>query len=418
MTAQIITTIAGTSVSGFSGDGGPATTAQLSQPYGIVADLSGNIYFTEEGNNVVRKINSSGIISTIAGTGIAGFGGDGGPATAALLNMPIGMTIDASGNLYVCDSRNSRVRKISTSGIITTAAGNGSSIHSGDGGAATAAGFTNLFDLTVDVLGNVYIAEQLYIRKVDPLGIITTVVGNGSSLLEGASAVLSQINYPYGVIADNIGNIYFTLGSRNKVMKVNSAGIISTFAGNGSSGYSGDGGPATTAEFYTPYGLHMNGSGDMYVSDYFNGAIRKISNTGIISTYAGTGILGYDGDGGPAIIAKVNNCSDVFLTSTGDLLIADTHNNVIRKVKPTIPASVNIASIPVFDLYPNPTNSHLRINSKDQISSVIISDVAGRIVYKNEYNSHEVAIDISELSTGIYCVNINNIEIKTFVKNN
>jgi len=267
----IITRFAGNNTSGFSGDGGQATSAQLNYPQGLAVDAIGNIYISDGGNRIIRKVTPSGVISTIAGTpGTYGFSGDGGPATSAQLGAPAGLCTDASGNIYFADPGKHVVRKISTSGIITTVAGiGGSSGFSGDGGLATSAKLNAPTDVCIDASGNLYIADRdnHAIRKVSTSGIISTVAGIGGSLNygftgDGGAATSAKLNKPNSVSIDPAGNIYISDYTNNRIRKVNAAGIISTIGGNGQSAvlgdgpdfYGGDYGVATSASIGAPYG--------------------------------------------------------------------------------------------------------------------------------------------------------------------
>ncbi len=252
----IITNLAGNGFNGWNGDGGPATTAQIGTPSGMNFDNAGNLYYADNYNCVVRKISTSGIITTVAGSGTGGYSGDGGPATAAKLH-PKDVALDASGNIYVADDNNNVVRKISTSGIITTFAGNGSSGNSGDGGPATAAQTGRVVAVATDATGNVYLSgyNSNVVRKVNTSGIITTVAGNGTGGYsgDGGPATAATLLNPFGIVVDALSNLYIVDESNYRVRKVNASGMISTIAGNGTIGFSGDGGPATAAQLRYPY---------------------------------------------------------------------------------------------------------------------------------------------------------------------
>jgi sugar lactone lactonase YvrE len=333
----IISTVAGTGIPGFSGDGGAATLAKLNHPGQIAVDGAGNIYVAELNNNIIRKINTSGIISTIAGTGIAGFSGDGGPATAAKLNSPYSIAIDVAGNMYIGDFNNQRVRKINTSGIITTIAGNGTGGYGGDGGPATSAMLWNPGFLNVDGAGNVYVSDNQNqrIRKINIItGIITTVAGNGTVGYsgDGGLATSARLCYPNGVFVDNPGNIYIGDAANNVIRKVNTSGIISTIAGTGVGGFSGDGGPATAAKLNIPQCIYVDDLGNILFTDSDNDRVRKISTSGIITTIAGTGVAGYSGDGGLATAAQLNGPDGVVVDPAGKIYIAEAFNNRIRMI--------------------------------------------------------------------------------------
>ena len=334
-----ISTIAGTGEGGYSGDGGPATRGLLRDPVGVAVDGEGNVYIADADNHSIRKVDAfTGTISTIAGTGDRGYGGDGGPATQAQLRYPSGVAVDGVGNLYIAAGR--RVRKVdATTGTISTIAGTGEWGYSGDGGPATQAEFTDPFAVTVDGAGNLYISDLRAhcIRKVDATtGTISTIAGTGEWGYggDGGPAIEAQLSEPHGVAVDAVGNVYITSYWNHRVRKVDTVtGAISTIAGTGGWGYRGDGGPATQAEFRYPQGVAVDGAGNLYIADEGNHRVRKIEAvTGTISTIAGTGEWGYSGDGGPAIEAQLRYPSAVTVDGAGSFYIADSGNNRIRKV--------------------------------------------------------------------------------------
>ena len=348
-----INTFAGTGGCGFfcipfSGDGGPATSAGMGNISGVAVDASGNVYIADGENNRIRMVNATnGIITTIAGNGTAGYTGDGGQATSAKLSMPWGVAIDASGNVYIADNSNNVIRKVTaSSGIITTIAGNGIYTYSGDGGPATSAGLRAPYAVAVDGSGNVYIADtpNNVIRKVAAsTGIISTIAGNGFGAGtgtggysgDGGQATSAELNYPSDVVLDASGNLYISDWSNSRIRTVTaSTGIISTIAGNGTYNYSGDGGPATNAAMNYPCGVVVDASGNVFISDEYNNVIRKVTiSTGKISTYAGTGTAGYTGDGGPATSAELGSHPfGIAIDANGNVYIADFSNNRIRKV--------------------------------------------------------------------------------------
>ena len=281
----IITTVAGKGWSDYSGDGGPATSAGLKYPRGIAVDASGNIYIADANADRIRMVTkSTGIITTVVGNGIQGFSGDGGPATSASMYYPNGVAFDASENMYIPDLYNNRIRMVTKStGIITTVAGNGIQGYTGDGGPATSAGLYLPYGIAVDASGNIYIADALNerVRMVTKSsGIITTVAGNGIQGYagDGGPATSAGLYYPNCVAVDASGNIYFSDGSTDRVRKVTkSTGIITTVAGNGIKGYSGDGGLATSASFNGPYCFAVDASGTIYIPDIYNNRVRIVS---------------------------------------------------------------------------------------------------------------------------------------------
>ena len=334
---QIISTFAGTGSAGFGGDGGPATAAQISTPWGIAIDGSGNIYFTDYGNRRIRKINTSGVISTVAGNGVTGFSGDGGPATAATMRDPTGIAVDATGNIYFVDCFNERVRKINmTTGIITTVAGTGIGGYSGDGGPATAARISHPNGIAVDGGGNIYIPDQLTarVRKISAAGIISTIGGTGVPGYsgDGGPAVSARLNNPNDIAVDAYGNIYVSEYLNQRVRKIDPSGIISTYAGNGVMGFSGDGGPATASQIQGIAGLDVNTLGDLFIADMYNQRVRKVNSSGIISSLAGNGSAGYSGDGGLALAAKLNQPEKTIHDTRGNVYITELSNHRIRKV--------------------------------------------------------------------------------------
>jgi trimeric autotransporter adhesin len=334
----IITTVAGSGAKGFSGDGGPATSAALNFPAGVTADGAGNLYIGDTYNQRVRRVSPAGIITSVAGTGAVGYSGDGGLATSARLNLPEGVAVDSAGNLYIADSANSRVRKVNPAGIITAVAGNGTYGYSGDGGLATTAGLYLPFDVAVDSAGNLYIADlkNYRVRGVSPSGTITTIAGSGTYNYsgDGGPADSAQLFYPTGVSSDAAGNLYIADLNNNRARKVSPAGIISTVAGDGTPGFSGDGGPATTAELSDPASVAVDGVGNLYIADAGNNRVREVSLSGIIATAAGNGTEGFSGDGGPATSAQLNVPEGIAADGAGNLYIADYANARVRKVNP------------------------------------------------------------------------------------
>jgi uncharacterized protein (TIGR03437 family) len=340
-----ITTYAGDGEAGFSGDGGPATAAQLNTPDGLVLDSAGNLYIADRNNNCIRVVSPDGNIHTAIGNGSPGFSGDGGAAAIAELDSPEGIALDASGNLYIADTQNDRIRMVASDGTITTVAGIGNGNVLGDGGPALAAGLILPTGVAVDRAGNLYIADlgNSRIREVSA-GKIATVAGSsdGAPLAGNENAVSVLLNGPTGVAVDASGNIYFTEGSIGsgsglaegdyRVWKVSPASVLTVLAGNGMDSYSGDGGSAVSAQLLGPTGLATDSAGNLYIADTGNHRVRRITADGVIRTIAGTGQPGYSGDGGPAASAQLNSPMGVALDSTGRLVIADSGNSVIRVI--------------------------------------------------------------------------------------
>ena len=387
----VITTVAGNGNVGLSGDGGLAVNAALSFPQGVAVDASGNLYIADTGNYRIRKV-VNGMISTIAGQGIGGFSGDGGPALSASID-PRGLAVDGAGNLLIADTQNGRVRKIAN-GIITTVAGEGRFF--GDGGAATSASLNAPFAVAIDSAGAVYIADanNNRVRKVAN-GVITTVAGNGVQGFsgDGGSATSAALYLPFGVAVDAANNLYIADFGNHRVRKV-ANGIISTFAGNGNVDSSGDGGPPTNASIPGPGAVTVDSAGALYVSA--GGRVRKVAS-GVITTVAGNGSSGFSGDGGPAVNASLTLPSGLAVDTTGNLYIADTDNNRIRKVSngiistfagngqqgisgdggPATSASLTIPAGVAVDAIGNVYIADTGINRVRKVSAGIITTLAG-----------------------------------------
>ena len=391
-TSGIITTLAGNGLAGFSGDGGPAKSAKIDLPKGITVDLTGSVIFADGGNNRIRKVSTTGIITTIAGTGVAGFAGDGGLATAALINQPNGVAVDQSGNVLIADLNNQRIRKIDTAGVITTVAGNGTAGFSGDGGPATSASLNNSYTVLPGLANDFYIADtdNERVRHVNSAGTISTFAGSGSHTCtgdggpataagigrpkglsinagrlmiaagcdyiravdltsniistaagsttslgsggfdgNGHTALASIFLVPTGLSSDLAGNLLIVDAGNNQVRKLDSTTqIVTAFGG----GYTGDGGAGTAATLNSPYGIASDSLKNIYVADMYNNRVRVVSAAGTITTFAGTGVTGSSGDGGPAVAATLSLPTAVAADQNGNIFIADLFGLVVRKV--------------------------------------------------------------------------------------
>jgi len=396
----VISTVVGTGVEGFGGDGGPAASALLDNPKVLAVDSADNLYIADSFNGRIRRVDAvSGIITTVAGNGAQTYGGDGGPATNASLQFPQSIALDAQGNLFIADFRNNRIRRVDgATNIISTYAGNGTSGSSGDGGPATSAQIGAIFAIALDAAGNLFLTDLVTVRRVDAatniistyagngtvgssgdggpaasariqpqaiavnLGsdlligepnrvrrvdavtlIISTVAGNGTDNFsgDGSSSIDGSLglggNVPSMVALDSSSNLYVADQANNRVRRVDSeTGIISTVAGNGTQGYSGDGGAAVGATLNAPAGIAVDPAGNIFIDDNGNNVIRRVDGgTHTISTYAGNGSTGYSGDGGAATNAALSGPIGLAVDASGGLYIADTHNNVIRRVDPS-----------------------------------------------------------------------------------
>ena len=500
---QIITTIVGGGTSGL-GDGGPATAASIGLGASIALDASGNIYIADGNNQRVRKVDAAtGIITTVAGTGIAGFSGDGGYAIDAQLNVPGVVALDTSGNLYIGDAYNYRIRKVNAiTGIISTFAGTGIHEFSGDGGPASAA---RIFagDFVFDIYNNFIMVDETLdtcrIRKVDGTGIITTIAGTGlwGCSGDGGPATAATFHVNWGICSDRSGNIFLTDGSA-AIRKINAVtGIVTRVAGmedSISTPYSGDGYPATDSHI-DPIGLAVDYIGNLYIADAYNNRIEMVDTMGIIHTIAGTGVRGFSGDGGLAAGAKMYDPENVLLDNCGNLYISDRSNYRVRKVTMppslvisltgllsaaigdtvTVSASVHnagyhytitwlnngvpfattttpsvsyikthatdsitavvygcsdsavsavhvvtdsrvgvgqVAAGGSVSLYPNPGHSEFCISSPERVVSVVVTNLTGEVVYTGA----SALVNVKPWPPGMYFVKLNGLSVLKFLK--
>ena len=330
----IISTVAGTGNWPRGVLGGQAVASPLSSPFSAIFDGSGNMYVTNTRMHQVQKVDANGVITAFAGSGLACWSclGDGGAATAATLGLPYHLSMDNQGSVYIADGN--RIRKVTASGVISLFAGTGTSL--GDGGLATSALLNQANSVAVAPSRDVYIAEQgaHRIRRVDTNGIISTVAGTGVPGYTGdnALAINATINTPRGIAVDQAGNIYFSQATA--VRKIDSNGIITTVAGTGTAGFAGDGGLATNARINGPIGIFIDVSGNLYIADTGNNRIRKVDSAGIITTVGGSSSRGSSGDGGVATSAQLDTPSGVWVDSDGNIFVADTNNHRIRRITP------------------------------------------------------------------------------------
>src|SRR5262245_9679058 len=337
LTAAIIRTPAGSGFFGFSGDGGPATNARFSNPNGVAVAAGGNLYIADLFNDRIRKVDTNGMITTFAGRFGGTFGGDGGPATEAGLFDVSGVAVDEKGNVYIADMDNYRVRKVDTTGKISTVAGNGNFGYTGDKVTATQTALASPAAVAVDVAGNIYIADLFNsrIRKVSLQGVITTFAGVGIAGYngDGGQAAQAMIDTPEGVAVDRLGNVYIADSASSVVRRVAPNGVITTFAGTGQDGFSGDGGPATQARLSSPRGVAADADGTVYIGDAGNDRIRQVTPNGVITTVAGNGQTGYNGDGISATQASFFEPVGLAVDPFGSVYIADSINDRIRMLK-------------------------------------------------------------------------------------
>ena len=355
--SYLITTVVGNGTGGFAGDGGAATSANLAGPIWVTLDSSQNLYISDSGNNRIRKV-SGGKISTYAGKGGVAYAGDGGQATNAQFSSPYGIWIDAQGNLDIADLGNQVIRQVTPSGTINTIAGSNSLGYgySGDGGSATSAQLNQPFSVATDPAGDLYISDKgnNRIRIVTPDGNINTFLGTGWTVTGCTNQPNSNVTVqtPLGITTDLSGNLYIADSQNQCVREVTTGGNVQTVAGSGSAGISGDGGPATTAKLNRPYAVTMDSWGDMFIADYNNSRIRMVTPDGTINTIAGGTGAGYTGDntGIVATNAKLNFPTSVAVDNSGHVYIADFANNVVRMLTPMGPsvASGGVGSAQAF----------------------------------------------------------------------
>ncbi|MBS1584069.1 MAG: T9SS type A sorting domain-containing protein [Bacteroidetes bacterium] len=370
---QIINTIAGNGTAGYGGDNGVATSAVINAPSTVAVDGTGRVYIVDKENSRIRMINTSGIITTIAGTGVAGYNGDNIPAIYAQLNTPWGIALDSFGNIYVGDRFNYRIRKIDTLGIISTIAGTGNPSNNGDGGLATNADVGVPISICFDATGNLYFTTDAYVRKVAVNGIISTYVKD-------------SLDMPGGLIFDASGNLYIADGRVNRVWVVSPSGVISTFAGTGVGTFGGDGGQAVAAQLRNPGDVAVDAAGDILIADIANHRIRKVDHAGIITTFAGTGTPGFSGDGGYPLSAQLQYPTAVFC-SPDAIYITDCENNRIRKIDATAKVQTGETTAGLV-LYPNPNIGNFcirgKVKTRSNSADLVIMDLTGKVLLRDK----------------------------------
>jgi type IX secretion system substrate protein/NHL repeat-containing protein len=384
---QKINTIAGTGITGFYGDGGSAPAAEFHAPIGVAVDMTGNVYIDDYSNNRIRKINANGLITTVVGNGTPGNSGNGSIATSCEV-IPHSVAVDRQGNVYMSDANYSVVRKMNAeTNIITTVAGNSVWGYSGNGGPAVNASLRVPLGIALDTAGNLYIADagNHCIRKVDAAGIISTIAGIDSAGYTGTPGLAdtSRLDSPTAVAVDLAGNVYITDYGNNVIRKVDVDGFISTFAGTqGVYNYAGDNGLASLAQLYQPQGIAVDAVGNVYFADSYNNVIRKVDTFGIIHTVVGNGTRGFGGDLGDALGANLSTPYGIALNANGDIYIADANNERIRKTYPYAGGvGVNSLSGSAGLLaYPNPFVNNVTVSGLDKTDKVSMYDILGRTV--------------------------------------
>ena len=407
----LITTIAGTGTVGYNGDSILATNAKLNFTISICINSTGDIFIADGNNQRVRKIKTStGIITTIAGTGVQGFSGDSILAINSQLTAPVSVACDLGGNIFIADYGNMRIRRVdATTGIITTVAGDGIQGFSGDSGLAINAHLNFPVGVTVDHLGNIFIADKNNhrIRKVTVgTGIITTVAGNGNTGYFGDNvlAINTSLNYPLGVSVNSIGDLFIADGQNNRIRKVSaSTGIITTIAGTGIAGYSGENILAVNSKIFGPDAIFLDSLGNVFLPESGNSRVRKINATnGIITTVAGNGIAGYNGDNILSTFANLYNprgvCSDV----NGNVYIVDSYNQRIRKIMTGTSVTDPVAGR--VQVYPNPCSGvfTVGVGVHSGAAEISIFNMLGQQVYTATISGAEHTVNIASQPDGVY----------------
>ncbi|MCU0431695.1 MAG: SBBP repeat-containing protein [Cytophagaceae bacterium] len=407
--AQEVNTLAGTGTVGSADGAGISSSFHF--PYGVaIHPLTGELYVADTDNHKIRKINSSGVVSTFAGLGTSGF--KDGSLSVATFSSPTGIAIDSLGNFYVADYANNRIRKISASGVVSTFAGSLVNTPGTIDGNGTEARFTSPTGVAVDSTGNVYVADLFShkIRKITPAGQVSTLAGSGIIGFQEGSGSNARFNRPTGVAVDWAGNVYVADWYNHRIRKVTPQGDVSTLAGSGAQGSSD--GPGNTASFLYPYGIAVDRAGNVYVADGDNHKIRKITPSGTVSTLAGTGVAG--SDDGTGVQASFNFPSGICVDSIGFIYVADTENHKIRKISNQTVTALNDGSIAnTIQVYPNPAVDQLTIQGAIG-STVEISNVMGQTVFRSEMKHADMNINTSDWAkNSLYLVKIVNANTKT-----
>ncbi len=415
---QTIVTVAGTGSAGLLGDNGPATAATILSFDNIVFDKIGNYYFSDILGCKIRKINTLGIITTVAGTGAHEYGGDGGISTAAQLKFPEGLAIDSLGNLLISDHQNYRIRRIdAATGIISTIAGSGVMGDMGDGGPATAACFFPA-EILFDKHGNLYISDNTYhkIRKVNQYGMISTYAGTGFFGFsgDGGPATAAMLWSPTNMTIDSLGNLFFVDEFNYRIRKIDTSGIISTYAGTGVASFNGDNIMATAAQMAPGHVVFYKGK--MYISDWGNHMIRTVDEMGVIHTIAGTGVGGFNGDNISATATQLYTPSGMAFDSCSNLYFGDVDNHRIRKLilNPfCAPDYVsNVAPVSDVKLFPNPVNDQLHIDIATSKADFVLSDLTGRVLQQGCVSKGSNVLVVEELPIGLYIIKLTDIDGK------
>ncbi len=413
---QKINTIAGNGSAAFSGDGHSAVGASLFGPIAVAVDSAENVYVVDYYNNRVRRVSAAtGIITTVAGNGVLGNNGDNSYGASAEI-CPSGIAVDKNGNVFISDGASGVVRKLNmATGIITRVAGNNTWGYSGDGAAATDAALRANRGLAFDNNGNMFIADagNHVVRMVDTFGIISTVAGNDTSGFsgDGGAATAARLDSPYAVAADGFGRLYITDYKNNVIRRVDTGNII-TYAGNNAllPGFTGSNIPATDAQLNYPQGIAVDPNGNLFIADANNNVIRKVDTFGVITTVVGNGSLGFGGDLGYVTGANLFNPYGVAVDYKGHIYIADANNERVRKTYLATEGVANVAAPAAISASPNPFNNEVTISGLAKGDKVCIYDVAGRqvsgLIAMTAAGTH--TFTINGLAAGVYMAVVSN----------
>jgi trimeric autotransporter adhesin len=415
VSAQTIYTFAGNGITGYTDSLGVPANAEFNHPWGLAMDRAGNFFVADYVNSAIRKISAAGVISTYAGTTTRGYGGDGAAATAAMMQRPASLALDNAGNLYIADAADNRIRKVDTGGIISTVAGTGAAGYTGDGAAAVAATFNTPTGIAIDNGGNLYVADSgnNVVRKINTAGIISTIAGTGTGgyTVDGGQALSATLYGPVGVAIDKAGNLFIAEHTNNVVRKINTSSIISTFAGTGAPGKGDDYVPATSSALQAPNSIAFDTAGNAYITDEDNSRVRQVKQ-GIILTLAGSGHIGYSGDGGPALEAELYRPMGLVVDSLNNIYISDFINSVVRVVR--MPKGYYNATKKVqqgaegITVYPDPATDRINVTMNRSAGGAIqveLQNMYGQRLCLYPMKNNAATVDVSGYAPGCYLVN-------------
>jgi sugar lactone lactonase YvrE len=396
--AQVVTTFAGSGVVGALDATG--TAASFKKPVGVALDAAGNLYVADTGNNIIRKITASGVVTTFAGSGATG--SDDGNGINASFNSPNAVVVDASGTLFVADSFNHKIRKITAAGVVSTFAGSGTS--GSDDATGIDASFFQPWDIAVDASGNLYVADfnNHKIRKITIAGVVSTFAGSGTTGSSDATGTAATFFRPTGITFDNSGTMYVVDSGNHKIRKITTTGVVSTLAGSTTSG-SNDG-SGTSAQFFNPYDLAVDASGTVYVTDFGNHKIRMITAAGVVSTFAGASTFGSNDGSGTS--AQFSRPAGITIDAAGILYIGDRENHKIRKITTAL-ATSDFDFNSKVSIYPNPSNSIFNI-AIDINATIGVYDLLGKQLLSKKIELGTTALDMTAYQAGIYLLKVIN----------